>query len=484
MAGIYLAQPVYRSLSPRTATAIQKVLTSIPAGEHVTWEPYWGDALIARARSIQATRFLEDHPECDVMVMIDDDIVFMPDAFWRIVAGARATKGVVAGTYVTHGETPHLTAREWPGAEPMKITDNGPSNLVHVEYVATGFMAVHREAVANLLTHTFENADGKFQLHRCQRGSGDKPMYPFFDTFTTEEAPGLWHWLSEDWAFCELINQSGAHCYVDTAIKLEHMGYHGQTVDDLVAPPTGAGIGTEAVTVGVTITGDPLIDNLPQDLAKFSGQPIESVHGALPDGTALVSKLWKEWQGTEREFYEYGNNGPAYALDLAWWHMNHDWQMSEHSPTYSLPMDYAVPLKDQRVLDIGAGIGTFALACARAGATEVSIAESNPWLSEFAYWRARQYGTQFTTPSGLYDTVVCWHVLEHVEDVAGMLAEIAGFLKPEGQLILQADFNADADHPMHHEMSDEEFDTLLAGSGFARNFDSDHYRRVLLLTTR
>ena len=160
MPGIYFAQPVYRSLSLRTAASIQKVLASIPAGESVYWEPYWGDALIARARSIQATRFLEDHPDCDVMVMVDDDIVFMPDAFWRIVHGARELHGVVAGAYVTHGEEPHLTCREWPGAEPLKIRDGGLSELVHVEYVATGFMAVHRDVVEALVDREFENVDG------------------------------------------------------------------------------------------------------------------------------------------------------------------------------------------------------------------------------------------------------------------------------------------------------------------------------------
>lgn len=472
---IYFAQPVYRSLSLRTASSIQKVLASVPAGEKVIWEPYWGDALIARARSVQATRFLEDYLDCDVMVMVDDDIVFTPDAFWRIVQGARDTKGIYAGAYVTHGDKPHLTCREWPGQPAVKIHDGGLPDPVWVEYTATGFMAVHRDVISQLAIGEYEDADCKKTLHRCVRGSGDKPMIPFFDCMTTEEAPGIFHWLSEDWAFCERANQQGFKCYIDQSIKLEHMGTHGQTVDDMEGTGTGAGIGTETVEVSVMTTGDPVIDNLPDDIAEFTGQPVDLVLSALPEGSNLVAKLWEDWKGTEEAFYSSQNQGPAYALDLAWWHMHAADCVG--LDTYPTPLTYAEDLKDKRFLDVGAGIGTFSLAAARAGA-EVFIAEPNPWMTEFVLWRGAKYGYKISSqPSGIFDTILCWHVLEHVKKPEIMLSEIHRSLAPGGTLILQADFHADHSHPMHHEMTMEEYDTMVEAAGFTR-ISRDIYQKV------
>ena len=72
---IYIAPSVHRSLDVRTAVALQAAMHASPTQERVIWEPLWGDALIARSRSMQATKWLDVLTDADVMVMIDDDIV-------------------------------------------------------------------------------------------------------------------------------------------------------------------------------------------------------------------------------------------------------------------------------------------------------------------------------------------------------------------------------------------------------------------------
>ncbi len=111
---VYVAPSIYRSIDPRTMTAIMSAITSSPQHERIIWEPLWNDALIARSRSVLATNFLENYPDADVMVVIDDDIVFEPADFWKIVEGCRETQGIYGGAYVTRSTTPHLSSSFWP----------------------------------------------------------------------------------------------------------------------------------------------------------------------------------------------------------------------------------------------------------------------------------------------------------------------------------------------------------------------------------
>lgn len=431
---VYLAQPVHRALAIRTAASIQRVLAS-PV-EAIQWVPYWGDASITRARSVQATWFY-DESQADVLVFVDDDIVFEPSSFWRIVELARLTNGIACGAYVTHGDNNHLALREWPGTETVRVGSGGP---VWVEYASTGFMAVHRSVFERLFRGEYEDADGKHRLHRCGRGAENAEMIPFFDTMTIEEAPGVFHWLSEDWAFCERANQLGIQVWVDPTIRLGHMSYLEQTARDMVSPVQGA----QKIEVTIPQTGDWLIDTLPNDLAEYTGQSLNEVIGAMYGGAELLAQMWKAWEGTEEEFYRNPQVGAAYALDLGWWHLNGG----------GVPAERFTGQKT--VLDYGAGVGTAALMAARMG-SEVTACEINPWLREFIQWRARKLNLQVrvadaTLPPETFHAVVCWHVFEHVEHPEVLLADLLAHLHPGGELIHDADFHIDEQHPMHHEL--------------------------------
>lgn len=89
-----------------------------------------------------------------------------------------------------------------------------------------------------------------------------------------------------------------------------------------------------------------------------------------------------------------------------------------------------------RVLDFGAGIGTFAGKLAAAGA-DVSCVEPDPALRQTLQRNAlAAYGDIGDIASESIDFAYSFNVLEHIQDDAAALAELWRVLKPGGQLVL------------------------------------------------
>ncbi len=92
-----------------------------------------------------------------------------------------------------------------------------------------------------------------------------------------------------------------------------------------------------------------------------------------------------------------------------------------------------------RLLDVGSGTGDF-LRQVRSRGWEVTGTELSPAGTEMA----RAHGIEIMQgeiweaglPSGAFDIVTCWHVIEHATDPRRMLTEIHRILRPGGWLIL------------------------------------------------
>ena len=99
------------------------------------------------------------------------------------------------------------------------------------------------------------------------------------------------------------------------------------------------------------------------------------------------------------------------------------------------------PLEHQIILDLGAGMGGFAVAAALRGAT-VAACEFNRGYCTIIKLRAERSGTRvpvynavgealpFTAAS--FDTIVSWDVIEHVRSPEEMLSELNRALVPGG----------------------------------------------------
>lgn len=109
--------------------------------------------------------------------------------------------------------------------------------------------------------------------------------------------------------------------------------------------------------------------------------------------------------------------------------------------------EYAGSLRGLRLLDLGAGMGGFAVAATLHGAS-VTVSEYNFPYCEIVQLRADRYalsipivnaaGEHLPFGDGQFDVVVCWDVLEHVQDPVAVLKEIYRVLTPGGRVLLTA----------------------------------------------
>lgn len=178
-----------------------------------------GDAMLPRARSLVASKFLQEKKH-DVLMFIDDDMVFDPVDAIKVAALAYIEKlDIVGGVYVTKSETschPQFIPND---GEIIDFRKDGVAQEVRM--INTGFMAIRRE--------TLEKIVEKDLVHLCHPKS--LAYYPFFSP-REEFIDGEWWYLSEDWGFCHLARSICLKVWIDTSIRLKHIGKYKYDLDD------------------------------------------------------------------------------------------------------------------------------------------------------------------------------------------------------------------------------------------------------------
>jgi SAM-dependent methyltransferase len=126
----------------------------------------------------------------------------------------------------------------------------------------------------------------------------------------------------------------------------------------------------------------------------------------------------------------------------------------------------------KRVLDAGCGVGYGSVILAESGADEVLGVDLGEAVVAAAS-AAERPGLQFKqgdiahldTPDGSFDAVVCFEVIEHVENPQAVLAEFARVLAPRGLLVISSP-NRDTyvpGNPHHHkEFTPDELSAALS----------------------
>lgn len=108
--------------------------------------------------------------------------------------------------------------------------------------------------------------------------------------------------------------------------------------------------------------------------------------------------------------------------------VNYNAYLSRLIRAYALPTD--------RVLDFGAGIGTFSLSLRREG-VDVSCVETDPrQLQRITESGVPGFSDLATVPDETYDYIFTLNVLEHIEDDQATLRDLARKLKPGGRLLV------------------------------------------------
>lgn len=129
-----------------------------------------------------------------------------------------------------------------------------------------------------------------------------------------------------------------------------------------------------------------------------------------------------------------------WRADFAAWKHKRLWQENFQRDALQEIARYA-PTQYARVLDLGAGMGGFAVAMQRAG-YRITAFDYNFAYCEIARTRARRYalnlpalvgaGEALPFTSKSFDIVTCWDVLEHVQEPKYLLRELARVLHDDG----------------------------------------------------
>jgi len=229
---VYLATPCYGGTV--NLQYMQSVLALQAAcrerGVGLTVDLMGGDALITRARSRLAGRFLA-HPQATHILFCDADIGFAPENLFRLLA---ADKPVVGGVYplkfvdwekaraAAKADAPDLLAaslgyviRFIPTPDSSVEIEGG---MAKVAYVGTGFLLVARAAMRGLV-------DAHPELTARMGDMVDGRAEQAVMVFETMIEPETGQYLSEDYAFCRRWRDLGGEIWADFEARLTHIGH-------------------------------------------------------------------------------------------------------------------------------------------------------------------------------------------------------------------------------------------------------------------
>lgn len=199
--------PVYSTIDP----ACEQSLQLLEAQGYRVWR-LDGGAAIDVARCRMATSALSQG--YDEVMWIDSDIAFERDAVDRIrdhelpiCGGIYPKKAQAAFSFHSYGDE-------------MAVGTEG--KLYEVVYAATGFLHVRREV--------FEKIQKQYELPLCNQAFGD-PFVPYFMPQIIPYQEGSWY-LAEDYSFCHRARRCGYTIWVDTSIRLFHIGRYAYSWED------------------------------------------------------------------------------------------------------------------------------------------------------------------------------------------------------------------------------------------------------------
>jgi len=163
----------------------------------------------ARTRNLIAYRYMKAN-QAPFLIFIDRDMVFTAQDVGKILDSLKNGYDLIAGCYAIHS-TMWLTSGGEGGESEPKLD----GTIKEVKYLATGFMGITR----NLLEKMVE----ELKLPLMHKGD-DTTAYPFFEEKWYNDPDCGDMWLSEDYDFCHKARQVGVKSYLDTSIRLGHLG--------------------------------------------------------------------------------------------------------------------------------------------------------------------------------------------------------------------------------------------------------------------
>lgn len=209
-----ILMPVARYIEPETNDAINVLLLN---GYQVF--KYYHCSDLVRARSLLATQAIEN--EYQEIIWIDSDTRFDPSSIEKLrshglpfVCGISPLKSKAGGFSVTPIER----------AQKIEIGQRG--GLIEVQSCGMAFTYTDSEMYGRIKE--------VFGLPRCRvSGKRESSFIPYFFPDILEKDDGEVVYLGEDASFCNRARQCGYKIYVDTSIRLGHIGSYSYEAEDI-----------------------------------------------------------------------------------------------------------------------------------------------------------------------------------------------------------------------------------------------------------
>ncbi len=222
---LFIATPCYdgnvSSGYVMSLLALQRLLIRDQIGHDVCLH---SDSLITRARNSIAERFLRQ-PVYSHLLFIDADISFEPATVLRYLA---FDKDVVAGIYpikklnirelrrspIDDDRAAEAACYNYSSKVRMDNDDVSQDGFARIDYAASGFMMIRRQALEAMVAHYPE-----LQYRDDFTGGEARVSYALFDTMIYEG-----HFLPEDYSFCRRWRDMGGEVWGDVVGRFDHIG--------------------------------------------------------------------------------------------------------------------------------------------------------------------------------------------------------------------------------------------------------------------
>lgn len=214
-------------------------------------------------------------------------------------------------------------------------------------------------------------------------------------------------------------------------------------------------------------------EKIVEDIAEYTGTPQDNAKSKINAGEKMFRAEWNRSNPkTPAEVLKFYEESEWLIYELAYFNYF-------GSPYAYIGRKKAAMQAMGRTLDYGGGIGTISLMISERGLKDVTHYELSGKTMEFARWRFKKRCPNVVAIEGsetedrldgLYRTIVCLEVMEHLKDLMLHLKRLADHLAENGKLYITASFGSHGGASKFHFESEKTLPELLHDVGLSSKY--------------